>query len=216
LLAEAGIQPVWSGPPTAEAIHKLDQERLLQDPHLTDDGSEEDLATARALLAGRSAEEIATALVRLYRSRLPAAEEVYDPGPHRPSREPRGLREGRGVSRDRDAPAEGAGPRVWFRLDIGRQNNADPRWLLPMICRRGKITKADIGAIRIFERETKFEVAQAAAERFAASVRRSPDEEARIEPLAQDFHRGRGKLPGKTAWKPKPGSRPERKQRRSG
>jgi ATP-dependent RNA helicase DeaD len=188
----------------------------LQDPHLTEDGSEEDLATARALLAGRSAEEIATALVRLYRSRLPAAEEVYDPGPQRPGREPVGRRESYDARADTDGPDPAAGPRIWFRLDIGRQNNADPRWLVPMICRRGKITKADIGAIRIFDRETKFEVAKEAAGRFAAAVRRSGDDEPRIEPLPEELQRGRGKAPGRHGGKPKRGNHHERPRRRNG
>ena len=38
---------------------------------------------------------------------------------------------------------------VWFRMDIGRRQNADPRWILPLLCRRGHITKNEVGAIRI-------------------------------------------------------------------
>jgi ATP-dependent RNA helicase DeaD len=201
VLSAAGLQPAWSGPPTAEEIHRLDQERLLQDPLLAEDGSEEDLETARALAAGRSAEAIALALVRLYRSRLPAAEEVYDPGPQRPSREVRAS-EGGGAREPRARQGGEAGD-VWFRLAIGRNNNADPRWLVPMICRRGKITKAEIGAIRIFERETKFAIAEAAAERFAAAVRRAADDDIRIEPVAEEARRGKPER--KTPWKPKPG-----------
>jgi len=34
---------------------------------------------------------------------------------------------------------------------IGRKKNAEARWLLPMICRRGGIDKHDIGAIRIMD-----------------------------------------------------------------
>jgi ATP-dependent RNA helicase DeaD len=48
----------------------------------------------------------------------------------------------------------------WFRLTVGRRNNADPKWLLPLICRLGHVTKRDIGSIKIFERETKFEITQ--------------------------------------------------------
>jgi ATP-dependent RNA helicase DeaD len=80
-LPGAGVEPAWSGPPTAEEIHRLDQERLLASPLLSEDSGEEDLAMARALLAGRSPEDIASALVRLYRSQLPAAEDIFDPGP---------------------------------------------------------------------------------------------------------------------------------------
>ena len=45
----------------------------------------------------------------------------------------------------RHGMAEGS---VWFRAAIGRRKNAEARWLLPMICRRGGIDKQDIGAIR--------------------------------------------------------------------
>ena len=226
LLAGAGLQPVWSGPPTADEIHRLDQERLLQSPLLAEESGDEDLAMAQALLAGRSPHDIARALVRLYRSQLPAAEDIFDPGPGRPrdGREPRGRAERSG--RDGEGPRHGgspgghpgpAGDRVWFRLDIGRQNNADPRWLLPMICRRGKITKADIGAIRIFERETKFEVAREAAERFAVSVRRSGgDDEVRIEPLATELDRGGGKPPTKRFARAQGAFKAKAKRKREG
>ena len=77
--------------------------------------------------------------------------------------------------------AEGS---VWFRAAIGRRKNAEARWLLPMICRRGGIDKQDIGAIRIMDTTTEFEISERAAESFAAMIRR-PDKEdnIRIEPL---------------------------------
>ncbi|ACK49204.1 DEAD/DEAH box helicase domain protein [Methylocella silvestris BL2] len=80
LLMEAGLQPSWSGPPTAEEIRRLDHERLLRDPLLDEPIGEEDSEIARALLDERSPEAIAAALARLLRARLPAAEEVQDPG----------------------------------------------------------------------------------------------------------------------------------------
>jgi ATP-dependent RNA helicase DeaD len=78
--------------------------------------------------------------------------------------------------------AEGS---VWFRAAIGRKKNAEARWLLPMICRRGGIDKHDIGAIRIMDTTTEFEISKGVAESFAVKVRR-PDKEdnIRIEPLA--------------------------------
>jgi ATP-dependent RNA helicase DeaD len=54
-----------------------------------------------------------------------------------------------------------------------------------MICRRGGIDKHDIGAIRILDTTTEFEISKAVAEAFASRIRR-PDKEdnIRIEPLA--------------------------------
>lgn len=188
LLAAAGIKPVWSGPPTEDDIKKLDAERLLHDPMLTGESTEEERASAQTLLAAHSPEAVATAFLRLYRAQLPAPEDLVDPGsaPARagPGRrdEPRAThprqRERRphdGAPFERSAPraaSSAAGPQktLWFRLNIGRQKKADPKWLLPEICRQGKITKADVGAIRIFDDETRFEVNEDAAPRFLESV----------------------------------------------
>jgi ATP-dependent RNA helicase DeaD len=181
LLQTAGVQAIWGGAPSVEDIRQVDQERLLQSPFVTDDLSEEDMAMARALLAQRSPEDIAAALVRMYRSHLPAAEEVFDPGPAQPSPEPRDSRPPREPRGPR--PEDMAGDSVWFRLNVGRQKNADPRWLIPMICRQGKITKQEIGSIRIFERETRFEIQQGVAGRFLAAIRQIERADVRIEPL---------------------------------
>ncbi|MGQ7790837.1 DEAD/DEAH box helicase [Faunimonas sp. B44] len=213
LLGGAGAQAIWSGPPTADEVRRLDQERLLQDSQLLEEASEEELATARLLIEGRSAEEIATALVRLYRSRLPAAEEVYDPGPQRPARTRGEDGPQPGAPRERRERTAGAGASVWFRLDIGRRNNADPRWLVPLICRRGKITKAEIGAIRIFERETKFEIAEEVAGRFAEALAHGPDDNVRIEPVAGAARQGPRRPSGAKAGPRKDTARPGKPRR---
>ena len=71
---------------------------------------------------------------------------------------------------------------VWFRMNVGRRNNADPRWLLPIICRLGHVTKKEIGTIRIFDNETKFEIVKSAAPKFTTAVRKTNDEDIKIEP----------------------------------
>ena len=77
--------------------------------------------------------------------------------------------------------AEGS---VWFRASVGRQKNAEARWLLPMICRRGGIDKHDIGAIRIYGTHTEFEISAQAAEQFSVNLKRPDKEEnIRIEAL---------------------------------
>ena len=186
LLASAGVDAAWSGPPSAEVIRAGDQARLLTDPILAEVASDEDLALGRLLLDQASPEAVAAALIRLHRAKLPAPEDLFDPG------EPRG---GGGSGRDRerreDRPRPERAPReshprdgeegVWFRLAIGRNSNADPKWLVPMICRRGHVTKKDIGQIRIFDRETKFEIARDAADRFKAALASAPGEAIRIE-----------------------------------
>ena len=166
---------------------------------------------ARRLLAERSAEDIAAALVRLYRARLPAIEDVTDPGERprearprpvyaeRPA--PRGRAE-RPEDRDYSKPARSAaasmrsGGGAWFRIDVGRAKGADPKWLLPMICRAGGLTKADIGTIRVFDHETKFEISAEAADKFTADIKKRVGENPRIEPLGPS-RRGRRRAEGR-------------------
>jgi ATP-dependent RNA helicase DeaD len=200
VLRAAGVEAAWSGPPAADEIRKQDTERLLTDPVLTEETTEEDVALARALLEQRSAEDVAAALVRLYRSKLPAPEELFDGGAY--LREPmerfskdKGRSNADGPkdwSRDRREAREGASDGVWFRLNIGREKNADPKWLIPLICRRGHVTKPEIGAIRVFGRETKFEIVPAAAERFAAAIKGAHDDGVRIEAAGAPEPRGSG------------------------
>jgi ATP-dependent RNA helicase DeaD len=107
-------------------------------------------------------------------------------------------------------------------MNVGRRNNADPRWLLPVICRVGHVTRKDVGTIRIFDRDTKFEIAEHAAARFAASAARTPeDEDIRIEPAVPgEAHAPRkGDGPkrrsgsGKPSRKGAPPSKPKRNKR---
>ena len=169
LLASAHVQVEWSEPPSAEDIRGRDHQRLLADPVFAEEPLDGDDALAATLAKERTPEELAHALIRLSRARLPAAEELLAQAD-----EP----EGRYGSRPR-APM---GDTAWFRVSIGRRNNADPKWLLPLICRLGHVTKRDIGAIRIFERETRFEIAAEAAGRFAGKTAQAGEHEARIEP----------------------------------
>jgi len=186
LLAAAHVEAVWQGPPTAEAIREQDQQRMLQDPIFSEPASEEDLALADKLLEQRGAREIAAALARLHRERLPAPEDLYDE-PQRDSDRPRRERPERA---ERDFASVGRPERLapdavsWFRVTVGRKNNADPKWLIPLICRLGHVTKAEIGAIRIFDRETKFEIANTVAERFTGAIRATEADDVRIEPAA--------------------------------
>ena len=199
LLNQAGIDAIWGTAPQADEIRKLDHERMLKDAVFNEEPTSEDLILAQALLAEQSPEAIAAALARLYRARLPSPEDILDPG----QSQNRGRdRDDRG--RDNIRPSRGedrsAGPRskpgksssrhgmgeaaVWFRASIGRKKNAEARWLLPMICRRGGIDKGDIGSIKVMDTTTEFEIAARVADSFAVKIRRPDKEDSiRIEPL---------------------------------
>jgi ATP-dependent RNA helicase DeaD len=192
LLDSASIDAGWSGPPLADEIRAKDQQRLLDDPILTEPASEEDLTLARRILADSTPEAVAAALIRLHRQRLPEPEDLFDDaretGQLIPSAKPRGgtaydpIREGApGPGPSHSAGGVGA---EWFRMPIGRQNNADPKWLIPLICRLGHVTKKDIGQIRIFDRETKFEIVAETEARFRQAVKGAAEGDIRIEPAA--------------------------------
>ncbi|MBY0300593.1 MULTISPECIES: DEAD/DEAH box helicase [Sphingomonas] len=173
MLRGARIAAEWGEVPTAEAIRAKDRERLLERLLAPVEVDEDDQALAAELLAQRSAEEIAAAFVAAQRASLPAPEELSDRAPE-----------------DRQkAHRPGFDDVVWFRMNVGRRQNADPRWVLPLLCRRGHVTKAEIGAIRIGAMETQFQVPSALAGRFAAAVRASANADGedesgvRIEPM---------------------------------
>jgi ATP-dependent RNA helicase DeaD len=165
LFAAANINATWSGPPLAEEIRALDGKRLLADPILTEDATPEDLDLARALLEGRSAEDIAAALIRLHRARLPAPEEITDLT-QPPARQPRSPTGARARAEAAATPPRPTGAMVWFSLSVGRHAKADVKWLLPLICRLGGVDRGEVGTIRILDTETRFQIAGHAAEAF--------------------------------------------------
>jgi ATP-dependent RNA helicase DeaD len=214
LLASAKLKVTWAPAPTPDEIRAKDQERFLADSIFTDVATEEDLALARNLQSAKTADEIALALVRMHRAHLPAPEELAEdtgPPPRRGdfARNPRDRFERRGDHRPSDRkyagdesrpPRERREPRprrednremVWFRLNIGRDRNADPRWLLPLICRAGDVSKSEIGAIKIGDRDTRFEIVAEHADRFANAVATNKTKEGHISRVgahsAEDF-----------------------------
>lgn len=220
MLRGARIAAEWVGVPTSEEIRKGDRERLLAALLQPVETDEEDLALAKRLLAERSPEDIAAALVRAHRARMPAPEDM----PER-SAAPTRSDGPRSEGPRPDGPRPGFEDTVWFRMSIGRRQNADPRWLLPLLCRRGHITKRDIGAIRIGTNETLFEIPRVGAERFVAALKHTagtdPDGAAdiRIEPApagpGEVLHARRPSGPPPTRHKAKPyhakpGGRPPR------
>ncbi|MBY9062402.1 DEAD/DEAH box helicase [Sphingomonas yunnanensis] len=166
MLRGARIATEWGEVPSAEEIRAKDRERLLETLLAPVEVDDDDRALAAELLAQRSPEDIAAALVAAQRAALPAPEELTGQAPS----------EG-GQKGHRD----GFDDVVWFRMNVGRRQNADPRWVLPLLCRRGHVTKSEIGAIRIGPMETQFQVPRALAARFAAAVRASANSDGEDE-----------------------------------
>ncbi len=74
VLRGARIEAEWVKPPTPQDINAADRERLLSALLAPVEIEEDDRALAQRLLAEKSPEDIAAALVRTHRARLPAAE----------------------------------------------------------------------------------------------------------------------------------------------
>ena len=182
ILNDAKIKVIWEGPPTIEQIQKLDQERMLADPILNEQPSEEDFRLAKILLTQRSPEELGAALIRAHRSRLPALEEVSDPGETGVRRDFNNKEK----SKNKKALDSSLGS-VWFRLNVGRKKNADPKWLLPMLCRKGNINRSDVGIIQIFDNETKIEISKKVASDFIKNIKRPGGDNITVQQI--DFHK---------------------------
>jgi ATP-dependent RNA helicase DeaD len=117
-------------------------------------------------------------LVQSHRAKMPQPEELI-------ANTPEARRE---AQQDRHRP--GFENTVWFRMDIGRRHNADPRWLLPLICRRGHITRNEIGAIRIGGDETFFQVPTNIADKFEDASKRTAASEDQERPVQIDRSEG--------------------------
>ncbi len=211
LMDDAGVEAIWSGAPTFDEIRKADENRLLDPSHFEAEVTDEDMAVAKRMIAERTPDEIAAALVRLLRKEQPAPEELSDPGSDRgPARRER-VKSDDGVA-SQPWPGERLQPDevAWFRMDVGRNRNADPKWLIPLICRVGGISKPQIGSIRTFPEETRFEIAKTHEKAFRDAVA-SSKEEVRITPSEAPTP-GSMKA-GKFAGKPRreDGERPFRK-----
>ena len=177
MLRGARIDFAWMPVPTPEDIRTKDRERMLEAMLAEVEIDDEDRALAAELMAKKSPEDIAAALVHAHRASMPQPEELLAASPN-PNLAP-----------DKQHHRPGFDDTVWFVMNVGRRQNADPRWLLPLICRRGGITKNEVGAIRIQANETGFQIPRAIASRFAAAVIKSAGQDGeddsgiRIQPV---------------------------------
>lgn len=144
LLKSAKLDAEWGTPPSAEDVRAQEDARIISNPAMNEPPSAEELAFAERVLKGRTPEQIAAAYLRLYREHH-SAPEILDAAP-----EP-------GKSRAKDHVP--FGPSTWFSLSLGRKQRAEPRWLLPMLCRNAGLSKSAIGAIRVQYQETFVEIA---------------------------------------------------------
>ncbi|AAV97047.2 DEAD/DEAH box helicase [Ruegeria pomeroyi] len=153
LLKWAKIEAEWTQAPTPEDILAKDEARLLADPLWTDPVEDEETRIAAGLMEQFTAQQIAVACLRLYRAKLTAPEELNQP-----------------PARGAPSVAASFGPSRWISLSVGREQRAEPRWLLPLLCRAGNLEKSQIGKITMQAQETHVELAEAAVQGFLDQI----------------------------------------------
>jgi ATP-dependent RNA helicase DeaD len=169
LLRAVKVVAEWEPVPTASSIATLDRARLATAARgTTATVADEDRAIARTLLEDTGAEDLVAGLVARLRTELPEPEDLpltaampsfktieqRAPEPYAP----------------RPYNAEDAVGSAWFRVNLGRRDRAEARWLLPMLCRVGGITSADIGAIRVLDDESHVEILPSAVGAFVTQL----------------------------------------------
>lgn len=174
LLQNAGLKATWASPPSADDVIRRDDERILADPVFDEPVKDDERGFIDALLAKHGAEQVAAAFVRQCRASRSAPEDLMDVAPFTPSRERPGRERpaGENFAQRDEAPSrrDDFGASVWFSLSVGRRQNAEPRWLIPMLCRTGGISKREIGAIKMQPEETFVQIAADWADRFLAAI----------------------------------------------
>ena len=153
LLRTAKVNPNWGEAPSAAAVIERDEKRMLSDPIWQQEISEAESISVKKLTDLFGPEVIAAAFLRLSKSRQSAPEELAPTG-----------------SDGAPQPRVAFGPSTWFTIAGGRDQNAVPGRLLPMLCKAGNITKDDIGAIRIQQDQSFVEIRNESVATFLESI----------------------------------------------
>ena len=153
LLKWAKLNATWDNAPSADAVKARDEERMLADPHWNEEIAPSDQSAVAKLMEHFSPEQLAAAYLKLYHSHHSAPEELSAVS-----------------ASDKPAPRAPFGPSVWFSIPGGHDGEAEPRRLLPMLCKAGNITKDDIGAIRVQQNESFIELREASVAGFLDAI----------------------------------------------
>lgn len=151
ILGAAKVQAQWTQAASAEAVRARDEERMLASDVWQEPIQEAAQEAVAQLVERFSPEQIANAYLQLFHANHSAPEELS------------------GVD-EAPQPRVAFGPSVWFSVPGGRAADAEPRRLLPMLCKFGDITKDDIGAIRIQQDQSYVEIKETSVAGFLKSV----------------------------------------------
>ena len=171
VMERANVGVSMRSAPSAAEIDQRYREQILAAASASPPPEEAETAFVQDLLARVSPGQLAAAYLRQQLQVRPAPEDVSEVA----------------VQQQRSGSVratEGAGPRprterpdmtgsTWFTLSLGRRHRAEPKWLLPMICKAGNITRDDVGSIKVFDEETRFEISAAKSAQYAETVARN-------------------------------------------
>ena len=194
LLAYAKVDFSWANAPGAKEIRAQGERRLEE--ALRADAAAEPSAAALAMVQRLSPDikqdRLLLLLLDRELERLPKGE-VLRPVDTRVTKSTDSYR------RDSGPPvshADFSRDAVVFRVNLGAESRAEPGWLLPLICRRGGVTRREVGAIRVGPQSSEFEIAGEAAKDFALAASQSDpraphvhmEVASRAHPPAHDVH----------------------------
>jgi ATP-dependent RNA helicase DeaD len=196
VLKLANLEATTRAAPTIAEIDARNRQQILEAALASPPPDDAERPFVAELLARLSPEQLAAAYLRQQLAARPVPEELSEaPLPSHPDKPPRrdkrfedGVRrEGTGGPEPRRADMSGG---VWFTLSLGHKHRADPKWLLPMICKAGGVTRRDVGSIKISETETRFEISAEKAESFAQQVARAGSGEQGVNIVPEGANRG--------------------------
>ena len=144
LFGQANIKPIWASTPSREEILKQDKIRIVDNAMLKEPIKEDEQEFVDLLVSKNTTEQLAAAYYRLLGKDLSAPEDLRNP-----SERDEGRSKGNGFQKS-----------IWFELSVGRDDTAEPRWLVAMLCKAGNLSKRDIGSIKILPKVTNIEISE--------------------------------------------------------
>ena len=144
LFGQANIKPHWTLPPSREEILIEDKKRILENKIFEDPIEAEEQGFVDELVSKNSINQLAVAYYRLVSKDLSVPEDLKNPSD----------------KRDSNSNKTTFNNSVWFELSVGRDDTAEPRWLVAMLCKAGKLSKRDIGSIKIQPKVTYVEISE--------------------------------------------------------
>jgi ATP-dependent RNA helicase DeaD len=167
LFHDAHLKLQWTAPPDAAAVAAHDRASLYADI-AANIGSARDpdvITMAEKLIADHDAVAVTALLLERALAGKPAGEKLT----HvelRPTSHAQPFRSAGPAGKG----APPSGDMTLFEVNLGAKDGAAANWILPLVCKRGNVTRREVGAIRITRDRTYFEIARRAADEFAANA----------------------------------------------